>query len=407
MNKIKLPFRRIILVLLLLPLFFSMYAKSNSYLGEFTYSEVEQKLDALGADVDFKLTSEVKKYLNQYIVSYRHSSETLIGRSQYYFPRIEDKLFEKNLPLELKYLAIVESSLKPSARSKAGATGMWQFMKATGKMYGLQIDNNIDERRDVDKSTEAALNYLTDLHDRFGDWTLALAAYNCGPGNVSKAMRKSGGKNYWSIRSHLPRETRNYIPKFIAMAYLMNYYHEHGLMPISSEEYTEPTRKVFVSNGISFNEVSKMTGLAVEKIQKYNPCYIENYIPKNEAGYMLVLPSEVMYKFLDEKGMWSALVPDPRQDRSSEVQVSSQVLEKKALLSEVLLLNKLDGLLREVELKSTMISEESEIKLSAEIIRNTEQITLSSFAFASESKSSRRSSKRKSLLRIETGAMIE
>ncbi len=332
MSKIKLPLRHINLVLALLTCYCSIFATTSTFIGEYTLDQIEERLDALDADVDLKLTPEVKKYLRQYIVSYRQSSETLIGRSMIYFPNIEDKIIEKNLPSEIKYLSIVESALKPSARSHVGAVGLWQFMKATARMYGLKIDKHVDERRDVEKSTDAALEYLSDLNDRFGDWTLALAAYNCGPGNVRKAMRRSGGRDYWSIRSFLPRETRNYVPKFIAMAYLMNYYEDHDLSPKYPEELFVKTRKIVINDGISFSKVTGLTDVSLESIQYYNPSYIVNYIPKSADGKILELPSQAIYAIAEELGINGSILPDHLQDLEEETKVAAQIIERKDII---------------------------------------------------------------------------
>lgn len=335
MSKIKLPLRHLNLVLALLTCYFSSNANSNSILGTYSQVQIEQRLDDLHTDVDLKLTPEVKKYLHQYIVSYRKSSEALIGRSLVYFPDIESSLEEKNLPSEIKYLSIIESSLKPSAKSRVGAVGLWQFMKETARMYGLEIDKHVDERRDVEKSTEAALNYLSDLNERFGDWTLALAAYNCGPGNVRKAMRRSGGHDYWSIRNHLPRETRNYLPKFIAVTYLMNYYADHDLAPICPDELFVKTRKVVLTDGASFSDIAKITGVDVEIIQYYNPSYIGEYVPKSTEGKILELPTQAMYTYVEEIQKFDMLIPDPLQDLKEETKVAAQVIEKRETLQQL------------------------------------------------------------------------
>lgn len=332
MSKIKLPLRHLNLVLALLTCYFSINASPNSFIGEYTTDQIEQRLDALNADVDLRLTHEVKNYLRQYIVSYRQSSETLIGRSLIYFPNIESKLIEKELPSEIKFLSIIESALKPSARSHVGAVGLWQFMKSTARMYGLKIDSHVDERRDVEKSTDAALQYLSDLNQSFGDWTLALAAYNCGPGNVRKAMRRSGGKDYWSIRSYLPRETRNYVPKFIAMAYLMNYYSDHDLNPQYPDELFVKTRKILIDEGISFSKVTAITGVPLKTIQYYNPAYIGNYIPKSNDGRILELPSKAIYAMASELKMEENILPDALQDLENETKVAAQVIERKELI---------------------------------------------------------------------------
>jgi len=344
MSKIKLPLRHINLVLALLTCYFSVSANSSAFIGSYTQDQIEQRLDDLHADVDLKLTPEVKKYLRQYLVSYRQSSETLIGRSMIYFPDMENKINEKSLPAEVKYLSIIESSLKPSARSRVGAVGLWQFMKSTAKMYGLKINKHVDERRDVEKSTEAALTYLEDLNERFGDWTLALAAYNCGPGNVRKAMRRSGGRDYWSIRNHLPRETRNYVPKFIAVTYLMNYYADHDLSPSVPDELFIQTRKARLTDGASISQIAKVTGVDIETIRYYNPSFLGNYIPKSSAGKILQLPTQAMYTYLEEVQKFDKLIPDPMQDLKEETKVAAQVIERRELIEIIPLLSQRNAL---------------------------------------------------------------
>jgi membrane-bound lytic murein transglycosylase D len=249
-----------------------------------------------------------------------------------YFPNIESKIIEKNLPIEIKFLSIVESALQPAARSSVGAVGLWQFMKSTARMYGLEIDSHVDERRDVEKSTDAALQYLSDLNERFGDWTLALAAYNCGPGNVRKAMRRSGGKDYWSIRKYLPRETRNYVPKFIAMTYLMNYYSDHDLSPQYPDELFVKTRKLLITEGITFSKVSALTGVPMETIEYYNPSYIGHYVPRSSEGKILELPSQAIYAMAEELNLVGGILPDVMQDLENETKVAAQIIERKELI---------------------------------------------------------------------------
>lgn len=376
MSKIKLPLRRKNLVLLFLSLHLSIFAREDKYVGDFSHSEIAERLDALSTDIDFKLTNDVKKYLDQFVVHYKHSSETLIGRSLYYFPLIEEKILQKDIPLEIRNLVIIESSLNPSARSRAGATGLWQFMRTTGRMYGLKIDNVIDERRDPEKSTEAALTYLSDLHERFGDWTLALAAYNCGPGNVRKAMRRSGGKDYWSIRNYLPKETRNYIPKFIAATYMMNYYSDHGIIPKYPDELFTHTRAAILEKKTSFLEISKITGLEVEVIKWYNPIYVGAYLPKSETGSELILPSAGMYSLLDSMDAFHCLVPDQMQDMKEETKVASQVLERKGKLANIAELKGIDGILANLEAEHLLDEKRSEIKLTISVIRHAESQSL-------------------------------
>jgi membrane-bound lytic murein transglycosylase D len=257
---------------------------------------IENRIFSLGSSVDVKYNAEVKKRITQYTVNQRSMSEVLLGRSSIYFPVFETVFKDKGLPLDLKYLSVVESGLRPIATSRSGAAGLWQFMRPTGRMMGLTINRTIDERRDIQKSTEAAADYLLYLYEKFDDWTLAIAAYNCGPGNLRKAIRKSGGKrNFWEIKKYLPKETREYVPKFIAISYVMNYYFEHGLVPEVPHEDLMNTSSAQVFENINLKELSRELGIDLEILKTLNPSYIRNYIPKSEGGiYKLVLPTPEM-----------------------------------------------------------------------------------------------------------------
>lgn len=258
--------------------------------------KIENRILSLGFSVDARYNAEVKKRINQYINRQRKMSEILIGRSTIYFPTFEQVLRDKGLPQDLKYLSVVESGLRPAATSRIGAAGLWQFMRPTGRMMGLKINRTVDERRDIVKSTEAAADYLLKLYGQFDDWTLALAAYNCGPGNMRKAIRKSGGKrNFWEIKKYLPKETREYIPKLIAMTYVMNYYYDHDIMPTIPDENLINTSTAQVFEKIDLKTLSKELELDLSTLRTLNPSFIRNYIPKSEDGkYQLVLPTPEM-----------------------------------------------------------------------------------------------------------------
>jgi membrane-bound lytic murein transglycosylase D len=220
--------------------------------------------------------------------------------SQFYFPLFEEHLDNYDIPLEMKYLAIVESALNPRARSKVGATGLWQFMYGTGKMYKLDVSSYVDERSDPIKSTEAACKYLSKLYDIFGDWDLALAAYNSGPGNVNKAIRRSGGyKNYWNIRRNLPRETAGYVPAFLATMYLFEYAEEHGIKAQKVDRTYFETDTIHVKSLITFDQISALVGVGVEELKVLNPSYKLNIIPYVKGkDYALRLPKTAMGKFV-------------------------------------------------------------------------------------------------------------
>ncbi|GAA3588502.1 LysM peptidoglycan-binding domain-containing protein [Flavivirga amylovorans] len=245
------------------------------------------------------LESVIKSYLKHR----RKSIQKLITLSGFYFPMFEQELDNHDIPLEIKYLAIVESALRPRAKSRVGATGLWQFMFSTGKMYGLDVSSYVDERSDPIKSTEAAAKYLSKLYEIFGDWDLALAAYNSGPGNVTKAIRRSGGyKNYWNIRHNLPRETAGYLPAFLANMYIFEYAKEHGFKQYKPETAHFETDTIRVKHMITLDQVSEVTGTPIEELQFLNPSYKLDIIPiiKGE-NYVLRLPIDVIGDFVNNE----------------------------------------------------------------------------------------------------------
>lgn len=264
---------------------------------------------------------EVKRYIDVYSLKRREQVSRMLGLSQYYFPMFEEALDKYNLPLELKYLAIVESALNPMARSRVGATGLWQFMYATGKMQGLTVTSYIDERSDPLKSTEAACQYLTTLYNIFGDWNLALAAYNSGPGNVNKAIRRSGGKrNYWEIRPYLPRETAGYVPAFIAVNYIMNYASEHYIYPTQVKPSYFSTDTIAIREKISFEQISELMDITVEELEFLNPAYRYKVIPKNEKEpYHLILPAQKMGMFISNEDSIYALAQQDFELKQPEI----------------------------------------------------------------------------------------
>jgi membrane-bound lytic murein transglycosylase D len=251
--------------------------------------------------IDLSYNKVVRNFIQMYTEKKRSQVEMMLGMSEYYFPIFEEILDKYDLPLELKYLPIIESALNPKAMSKAGANGLWQFMYGTAKNMKLEITSFVDERRDPVKSSEAAAQYLKQLYDTYGDWHLAIAAYNCGPGNVNKAIRRSGGRtDYWEIYYRLPRETRGYVPAFIAATYVMNYYNEHVLVPQVPEIVTE-VDTIIVNKYLHFDQVANVLEMDKDEIYSLNPMFRRNVIPaKSNKTYPLVLPQDKIMEFIDK-----------------------------------------------------------------------------------------------------------
>ena len=252
----------------------------------FSDSLIQIRLSKLNEQTPFELVynQAVKTQINIYANTYRNHVSRMLGKANYYFPLFESKLDEYDLPLEFKYLAIVESALKPHARSRSAATGLWQFMYATGKIYDLKVSSYIDERSDPLQSTVAACEYFTFLYKMFKDWELVLAAYNGGPGYVSRAMRKSGANDYWSLRPYLRKETQNYVPKFIAVNYIMNYASEHNIYPTPYKFTMAETDTISIYQSMTFEVLSNTLGVDIDIIKELNPIYKRNLIPVSKNG---------------------------------------------------------------------------------------------------------------------------
>lgn len=278
---------------------------------QFSDSIIAMRMEYLNSQTPFDLVynDQVKRYIDLYANRRREQVGRMLGLAEYYFPLFEASLDKYDMPLELKYLAIVESALNPNARSRVGATGLWQFMYATGRMQGLHISSYVDERSDPYKSTEAACDYLMKLHDMFDDWNLALAAYNSGPGNVNRAIRRSGGQtDYWAIRPWLPRETAGYVPAFIAVNYVMNYAPEHGLYPVPSILSLYETDTVKVQHKLKFDHIVEATGVDKTTLSILNPSYRHELIPEiNGQEHYLVLPRDNMGVFITNEDTIYAL----------------------------------------------------------------------------------------------------
>ncbi|CAL2091778.1 Lytic murein transglycosylase, family GH23, CBM50 precursor [Tenacibaculum sp. 190524A02b] len=273
---------------------------------------LKTRLSKIDVNTPFHLAynPSLEQVINGYLKRRRKYYPALMARAQYYFPMFERYLDQYNIPLEMKYLAIVESALKPRAKSRVGATGLWQFMYGTGVQVGLKVSSYVDERQDPVKSTIAACKYLNQLYKIFGDWDLALAAYNSGPGNVSKAIKRSGGyKNYWNIRPYLPRETAGYVPAFYATMYIFEYAKEHKLYPEAPKIFHFETDTIKVKKTVSFDQISETTGIDTELLSFLNPEYKLDIIPLvKDRKYVVRLPRNKVIDFLEKENDLYALV---------------------------------------------------------------------------------------------------
>ena len=272
------------------------YANDSKHaIPNYTDEELLERLSQISSEVvQPRLTPAVKSYIKTYTVLKREKTEDMLGRANTYFPLIEKHMQEAGMPTDLKYLAVVESALNPRAVSRSRAVGMWQFMTPTGRENGLKINSLVDERKDPNKATEAAIKYLRFLHRKYGNWELALAAYNGGPGRVNRAVRRGRSKDFWRIKRYLPRETRAYVPAFIAATYIMNYYDEHELIPRYPELDMQLIETVKIYERISFQMISEISGAPVDIIQKLNPSYKQRFLPTNRKGNYLILPMRYM-----------------------------------------------------------------------------------------------------------------
>jgi len=243
----------------------------NPPVPKFSKELVKNRLDNIASIIDLRYTHEVGRRIKEYTVNYRIAGEQILGKVDLYFPLFEQEISLRNLPDQLKFVAVVESHLDPRIESKSGAAGLWQFMPSTARKQGLVIDEYIDERKDPYKSTVAALEFLQELYETFGDWTLAIAAYNCGPGGVKKAMRRSGGDTYWEIRNYLPKETQKYVPRIIAAIYLMQYYQDHNLTPRYVDRDIKFTKKIWMNKGHNLMALSGELDMSYDLLRKLNP----------------------------------------------------------------------------------------------------------------------------------------
>lgn len=265
----------------------------------FTPEEYIDRLRRMPTVMEMGYNDIVQRFIDRYMARLRHSVSYMLGATNFYVPIFEEALEAYQVPLELKYLPVIESALNPRAVSRVGATGLWQFMLGTGKQYGLEVNSLVDERRDPVRSSYAAARYLRDLYRIFGDWNLVIAAYNCGPGNINKAIHRSGGeKDYWRLYPYLPAETRGYVPAFIAANYAMTYYCEHGICPMSTKLPLE-TDTVVVNRDVHLEQIAKVLDLDIEMLRSLNPQYRRDIVPGNTKKYAIRLPMADTGRFID------------------------------------------------------------------------------------------------------------
>ena len=273
--------------------------EEDTQVPDFSDSVYIDRLSRIPSVIELSYNRIVKNFIDLYTKQRRERVSVMLTLSDFYFPLIEEVMDRYQLPYELKYLAIIESALNPRAVSRVGATGMWQFMYSTGRHYGLNVNSLVDDRRDPYKATVAAAEFLTDLYKIYGDWILVIAAYNCGPGNVNKAIRRSGGKkNYWDIYYNLPRETRGYVPAFIAASYVMNYHKEHNLFPVAVDfELNSDT--FIIKDKLHLKQVSEVLGISITQLRDLNPQYKYDIIPADDKEYVLRIPQIQTARFID------------------------------------------------------------------------------------------------------------
>lgn len=283
------------------------------------------RLKRMPTAIEMPYNDVVKKFIDRYSGRLRQSVSYMLGASNFYIPIFEEALEAYGLPLELKYLPVIESALNPKAVSRVGATGLWQFMLSTGKSYGLKVNTLVDERRDPVKASYAAAHYLNDLYKVFGDWNLVIAAYNCGPDQINKAIHRSKGeKDYWQIYPYLPKETRGYVPAFIAANYIMNYYCEHNICPMTTN-LPAKSDTVMVAKDIHLQQVAAVCNLDIDLLRSLNPAYRRDVIPGATELSPLRLPQTEIGKFIDNEDSVYVYRVDELLTKRSEVEVNDDV----------------------------------------------------------------------------------
>lgn len=314
------------------------YSDNNPDFPVETYIERLQRIPSV---MEMPYNDVVRKFIDRYAVRLRASVSYMLGAANFYMPIFEEALEMYNLPLELKYLPVIESALSPTATSRVGAAGLWQFMLATGKQYGLEVNSLVDERRDPIKSTYAAARYLRDLYKIYDDWNLVIAAYNYGPQNINKAIHRAGGvKDYWAIYKYLPRETQGYVPAFIAANYIMNYYCEHNICPMRTQ-IPAKSDTIVVNRDVHFKQIAAVTGIRIEELRSLNPQYRRDIVNGSTQPSVIRLPQTYVNAFLDhEDSIYNyeastlltkrAVVEVTAEDVKEEVVAKSQTVAPRA-----------------------------------------------------------------------------
>lgn len=283
----------------------------------------KERLSRMPTIIEMPYNDVVQKFIDRYSGRLRRSVSVMLGAQNFYMPIFEEALESYGLPLELKYLPVIESALNPNAVSRVGATGLWQFMITTGKKYGLEVNSLVDERRDPVRASYAAAHYLRDLYKIFGDWNLVIAAYNCGPEAINRAIHRSNGeKDYWRIYPYLPKETRGYVPAFIAANYIMNYYCEHNICPMRADLPVK-TDTVVVNRDVHFEQVAKVLGMDVDQVKQLNPQYRRNVVNGRTKPSALRLPVAMVGNFIDNEDSIYAYHPDELLTKRLEVAVNT------------------------------------------------------------------------------------
>lgn len=293
----------------------------------FSDSVYINRLSRIPAVMELTYNDIVRKFIELYSGKLRKQVSFMLGASNFYMPMFEEALDAYNIPQELKYLPVIESSLNPKATSPVGAAGLWQFMLGTGKIYGLESNSIVDERRDPIKSTWAAAKYLRDLYTIYKDWNLVIAAYNCGTGNINKAIRRANGaRDYWAIYNYLPQETRGYVPAFIAANYVMTYYCDHNICPMEAE-LSENTDTVQVSKSLHFEQIADICGISIDQIRSLNPQYKIDIVPGNTEICTLRLPRNYINTFIDSQDTIYAYRADELFSNRKTVEVKEEVVK--------------------------------------------------------------------------------